>query len=110
MSNKLLSGHELAQGESILSKNSEYELRFQTDGNLVVYKVEDDAPQWATNTIDSDITKCIMQIDGNLVLYKTDGTAVWASDTFGVTGAYLILLDDGQLEIRKVVWTNTTES
>jgi outer membrane protein assembly factor BamB len=40
-----------------------------------------------------------MQDDGNLVLYSAGGDAVWASNTVGNDGAYLVLQDDGNLVI-----------
>jgi outer membrane protein assembly factor BamB len=40
-----------------------------------------------------------MQDDGNLVLYSPGGDAVWAANTFGNDGAYLVLQDDGNLVI-----------
>lgn len=37
--------------------------------------------------------------DGNLVLNSPDGSPVWASDTNGSEGAYLIVQDDANVVI-----------
>jgi hypothetical protein len=40
-----------------------------------------------------------MQTDGNLVVYDLRGNALWASNTNGHPGAYLIVQNDGNLVI-----------
>lgn len=56
-------------------------LRFQPDGNLVVYSSSNHA-LWASNTCcNSAITGFAVQGDGNLVLYTSSGGVAWASGT-----------------------------
>lgn len=39
-----------------------------------------------------------MQHDGNFVIYDNrDGSAIWATGTFGTSGRKLIMQDDGNL-------------
>jgi len=40
-----------------------------------------------------------MQSDGNLVEYNSSGTALWASDTSGQPGNYLLMQSDGNLVV-----------
>ena len=81
-----------------------YFLKFQNDGNLVVYKVVPnehisiitpsetiDKPIWST---DSFLKKCSdlfigrvkMQNDGNFVIYDRDGSWLWSSDSTKIKG------------------------
>lgn len=65
-----LSGNSLLKrNESIFSKNGAFELLFQEDGNLVLYRYRDRFPLWSTNTANSGAVQAVMQRDGNLVLY-----------------------------------------
>jgi hypothetical protein len=54
-------------------------------------------------------TKLIMQQDGNLVVYDENGTARWASGTFG-TGLWAVFQETGNIVIydreSKPVWTS----
>jgi hypothetical protein len=65
------------------------ELQLRADGNLVMRSGS--TTMWQSNTAGSGGTVLVMQYDGNLVLYRPDGTAVWASQTWGQPGAYLLL-------------------
>jgi hypothetical protein len=56
-------------------------LRFQPDGNLVVYSSSNVA-LWASSTCcNSAITGFAVQGDGNLVLYTSSGGVAWTSNT-----------------------------
>ena len=56
-------------------------IRYQDDGNVVVYKraQPEDTPVWHTDTAKTYPSKLVVQDDGNLVLYKNE--QVWASNT-----------------------------
>jgi hypothetical protein len=54
--------------------------RFQTDGNLVVYR-SDGYPLWHSVTYMYPGAKLYLQDDGNLVIYDTAGVARWSSGT-----------------------------
>ncbi len=55
---------------------------YQNDYNLVVYN-KDNAPLWASNTVNKNSNRLIMQNDGNLVMYTATGAFVWATGTNG---------------------------
>jgi len=45
-----------------------------------------------------------LQGDGNLVIYTFGGQAIWASNTAGHDGAFLVVQSDGNVVI---YWPNT---
>jgi hypothetical protein len=116
------SGH-LTQGDVLFSATRAFKLIFQTDGNLVLYAIDDatlpaDITQgsyskviWATGTNGTGATACVMQTDGNLVLYTAEDRPVWAAGTNGHPGAFLRCQDDGNLVIYvggTAVWASNT--
>jgi hypothetical protein len=106
--------NQLKHGDILFSATRAFQLTFQTDGNLVLYGLDDTSlsgalvpppPQlipsatytkviWASGTI---ATSCSMQTDGNLVLYDQYGGPIWSSATNGNPGAFLRCQDDGNL-------------
>ncbi len=100
MANTLNSGQKLISNnhEKLVSNNGFYELRMQTDGNLVLYR--NNHPIWATDTHGQDVESCTMQGDGNLVLrLEVSDRPIWASNTHGNPGSSLIVQDDGNVVI-----------
>lgn len=89
----------LSTGSAFLSASSCFNLRIQTDGNVVIYSRTNEV-LWASNTLRKAITRFCMQSDGNLVLYN-NLTPVWSSGTLNNPGAYAILQNDGSLAIYK---------
>ena len=98
MANALGGDEQLTAGESRTSDNGRYRLAMQADGNLVLYRTDDNAPLWASQTAGRGGTRAVLQGDGNLVIYG-DGDAVWASQTAGHPGATLTVQDDGNVVI-----------
>src|SRR5262249_34546911 len=68
-------------GTLTLLQSDEAALKWQSDGNLVLY-TNQGAALWATNTNGSGNT-LTLQGDGNLVIYSSAGKALWASGTNG---------------------------
>jgi hypothetical protein len=84
----------------VFSPNGQFELKYQNDGNLVLY--EGASARWAINCWPNCIdiggaNNAKMQYDGNFVVYNASGIPVWASGTDGNPGAYLAVHDDGRL-------------
>lgn len=100
-------------GSSVESKNGKYQVYFQEDGNLVVYRLTDRPKKtlWASNTVISDVGKFSFQDDGNLVIYNRNDKAVWATGTNG-RGDYMLLQNDGNLVIYNqagvAIWASNT--
>ena len=88
----------LTAGQTLRSPTGAFRLTLQSDGNLVEYDAANTVV-WATGT--SSGSRLIMQGDGNLVLYDNADHALWASNTSGRPGAYLTLLDTGQLLVEQ---------
>jgi hypothetical protein len=91
----------LTYGTTVPSSNFRAKLKFQVDGNLVVYD-ERNLARWASHTVGLGHYTAFQQ-DGNLVVYNVgrDGSqrAVWASNTCCRWGSYLSVQDDGNVVV-----------
>ena len=96
-SNELRAIETLIPQQSIFSNDGRFELRFQTDGNIVLYFGA--TVLWSSGTANGEGMVLGMQGDGNLVLYSPDLTSLWASGTSGYAGAFLRVQDDGNVVI-----------
>lgn len=92
----LASGEELKPGERLLSKSRAYEAKFQTDGNMVVYRIVDGQAMAAAGTHNRSATRATLQEDGNFVIYNGD-TPLGATDTNGAGKCRLVMQNDGNL-------------
>ena len=94
----VLQGDEaLYADDEIYSPNSAFHLKYQQDGNLVLYDSWSN-PIWASDTF-STAGRAIMQADGNLVVYDNMDAPLWDTETDGNSGAFLALRDDGQMVV-----------
>lgn len=97
-----------------VSVDGRFRLRYQGDGNLVLYGP--DGAMWDTATYGTMASATWMQGDGNLVVYKYDPSVgadvrAWDSNTSGFPGAYLVVQSDGNLVIyngRYPIWSSNT--
>jgi len=62
------------------TKGSHYKVRFQGDGNLVIYHENGNAI-WATGTNPQGNT-LELQEDGDLIIYSHTGSALWSTQTY----------------------------
>jgi hypothetical protein len=90
-----LQNRAMTPGQSLKSKNGLYRFAFQTDGNLVVYNLQNKA-LWNSGTYTKPAVNLEMQPGGNLVLYDAARNPLWATWT-SVPNSYLILQNDGNL-------------
>lgn len=107
----LTADQSIGVNSQLISNNGKYQLILQGDGNLVLYRLADHHPLWATATNGKIAVSAIMQGDGNFVLYDALHKPLWASGTNGKNGTYLIMQDDGNLVIyqnAKAVWASST--
>ncbi|MDI1450403.1 matrixin family metalloprotease [Polyangium sp. 6x1] len=108
----LSSGQGLGAEQSVWSCDGRFQLKYQGDGNLVLYQGGN--PLWASGTNGDGGDRVIMQEDGNLVIYKSDGHPVWASGTAGTSNRYanLAVQNDGNVVIYRsgggVAWASNT--
>ena len=90
----LPNGNYLDPGGHLTSQNGQYRLIYQTDGNLVLYRMSDNHPLWASDTCGQPAGQCLMKSDGDLIILKPDNCQVWDSCT-NVPGSYLEVQDKG---------------
>jgi hypothetical protein len=115
LGDRLTRGRVLGQGDSITSRNGNYKLVYQSDGNLVIY-----CPLraiWASNTETNRVggfgpDDAELQYDGNFVVYGMihhlsftgpswdERKPLWATGTHA--GDTLIMQDDGNLVLYSV--------
>ena len=82
-------------------------LTLQLDGNLVLYKVENNVALWSTGTQGKHARELDMQADGNLVLYNYQIETLWDSQSSGRNAnARLVVQDDGNLVVYGDAFTN----
>ncbi len=88
--------------QSLTSPSGSCTLVYQDDGNLVLYRYDQDRAVWASKTRGTSVGELVLQADGNLVLYNRDGRAVWATNTNGRPAARLSVRDDGTVVLEAV--------
>ncbi len=91
-------GQTLFPGQKRTSGDGRFELAFQEDGNLVLYRMSDGVALWATHTY-APGGEAAMQGDGNFVVYDATGVPRWASGTANYPGAALFVQNDGNVVI-----------
>jgi RNA polymerase sigma factor (sigma-70 family) len=140
ISRDLKAGAQLNRGDSLFSPLCGFRLHMRSDGNLVLYAIDDTrmpddvqsvlnhSPEalrsyhnsiWSTGTSIPQVgvgsgSYCEMKTDGNFVIYDDDLRPCFYTGTAGNPGAFLRLQDDGNLVLYsaelKVLWTTHTEA
>jgi hypothetical protein len=87
----------IGESDILTSCDGRYKLKFQNDGNLVIYK--NNSPVWASQTTGKGVQKLMFQTDGNLVMYNRENKPIWASNSWGKSAHRLIMQNDGNLVI-----------
>ncbi|SMC17106.1 D-mannose binding lectin [Andreprevotia lacus DSM 23236] len=106
----LLTNQFLAKEDYLLSQDQRHQLILQDDGNLVLYRLTDHRPIWASGTNGKAVSKAIMQQDGNFVIYGYPD-ALWSSRTNGKPNSTLIVQNDGNVVVYEPsvpVWATNT--
>jgi pimeloyl-ACP methyl ester carboxylesterase len=94
----LVAGQQLLPDRELTSRDGSHVLRYQSDGNLVIYQ-RGGSSLWSSQTSGHSAGRLEMHGDGNLVIYNASGAPVWSSDTWRFPGAYASILDSGHLVI-----------
>ncbi|MDI1435954.1 matrixin family metalloprotease [Polyangium sorediatum] len=108
----LNAGQGLSAEQSVWSCDGRFQLKYQSDGNLVLYMGS--SPLWATGTNGAGGDRVLMQEDGNLVIYNASGHPVWATNTPGTSNRYanLAVQNDGNVVLYRtgggVAWASNT--
>ena len=108
----MLGGDRLYPNDFLISQNGLWKLKYQTDGNLVLYNADESKDYWASNTSGQAAGYLTLQDDGNLVIYSNMGVAYWATNTAGNPGATFFIQDDRNLILAAangdILWTPNT--
>jgi hypothetical protein len=116
---RLRANEELAPEQWLQSGNGRYKLRYQADGNLVLYRVdEDNRVVWKTDTVGRSAGRVLLADDGALRVRDAAGEDIWNSlDRHGQVAMRgevhtLTLHDDGNLVVRSgggtILWSSNT--
>ena len=75
----------------------------QDDGDVVIYRAQDGAAVWRTDTVlEDELTglysnRLVLQDSGNLVVFAPTGAQLWSSGTQGRDVERAVLTDEGRL-------------
>jgi hypothetical protein len=112
VSSSLNPGEQLGVNGLIKADNGKTHLIMQGDGNLVLYRDDNGAALWSSQTDGKQVTHAVMQDDGNFVAYGDNGDAYWATGTDNHPGSYVALQDDGNLVVysqnNTALWASAT--
>lgn len=96
--NTLFPDDQLTPGRKLSSLNGQWELVYQTDGNLVLY--QQGYLRWQSNTSGQDAGTAVMRGDCCLCLYDPEGVAYWTATPDAPNSAGRLVLDDwGNLQV-----------
>ena len=103
----------LPSESKLISPNKKYMLTMQDDGNLVLYKLDDNGSiadaLWNSNTEGNPGSYLVFQYDSNIVIYSPDNVPLWESDTNTFGGVSARIQDDGNFEMYnkydQLLWT-----
>jgi hypothetical protein len=87
----------IASGGCLQSPNHQYQLRMQTDGNLVLYYQSQNAPLWNTNTATSPGAQFRLWSNGTMAVQAPGNVYPW-SIAQAAPSAVLALQDNGNLQ------------
>lgn len=91
----LTAGQRLYANQEVRSANGAVVLRYQPDGNLVLYG-SGGSVLWTSDTSGTSAGRAEMQTDGNFVIYDAGNVPIWATDSYA-PGGYLTVRDEGFL-------------
>jgi len=104
LTDRLLSECKLKQKKYIVSRNKEYYLTMQEDGNLVIYNSREFVASnavWASGTNGQGEAPFTFRVqdDGNAVVYDKENNPTWATGTHGQgQGPYCVVVsNEGKL-------------
>jgi hypothetical protein len=70
------------------NNTDQYFLKYQADGNFVLYNLWTNRAVWASNTANRGAGQLVFQTDGNVVIYDTSGRPLWAMRVAPRAGTY----------------------
>jgi hypothetical protein len=94
----LLAKQELTVGQSLVSRNGQYQVLMQADGNLVVYGPGRKA-LWHIGVFNRGGNRLRLQADGNAVVYQFNWLVNFDARTWGHANVRMVMQDDGNLVV-----------
>ncbi|GAA5524053.1 hypothetical protein Maes01_00605 [Microbulbifer aestuariivivens] len=91
----LLPDKQLTSNQYLVSRNGDYRITLQRDGNFVLRDWSTRKALWASSTHNTAATRIRLQSDGNLVLRNASGQAVWSSKTHNQAVTMAVIENDG---------------
>lgn len=110
--NTLKPGEMLEVGDCLVSNNRKFKLILQKDGNLILFKGQNEI-EWSSNTLTDSASSLKMGEDGNLMLNKKNLTSYWSTNNSPARGAELILNDEGIIAITvkdSIFWSSESKN
>ena len=111
----MLAGDRLYPNDYLISQNGLWKLKYQTDGNLVLYNAAETQAYWETFTWNTGQAAgyLTLQTDGNLLMVgNPDIGAYWATNTYVHPDATFFIQDDRNLILAdangNLLWTPNT--
>ncbi|WP_326559750.1 GDSL-type esterase/lipase family protein [Micromonospora sp. NBC_01796] len=106
---RLLPGQGLTTGQTLASCDGQFQLRLQSDGNLVLY--QGTAVLWSTGTAGRAVAQAALRSDGDLTLTGSTGETIWRTATAGQSDTVFYVQGDGNLVIYSAgrpIWSSGT--
>ncbi|MCU0693943.1 MAG: hypothetical protein MUF54_21345 [Polyangiaceae bacterium] len=107
-SSDLLPGGQLAMNQYLQSSNGSHRFYMQDDGNLVLVRMSDKKPLWASGTNGKSVSYFRFRTGGDLVLRTASGSTIWSSNTDGSRATKLHLHSDGRVVLYRdssAIWS-----
>ncbi len=92
--NMVKSGGFLLTGCSIKSTNKKFELRYQFDGDLVIYHLKTGEKKWNWNTRCESPYLCLLKDDGNFLAYDTNYNEIKSTNKTSKKGECRLIMED----------------
>ena len=110
---RMLPGDFLYPNDFLISQNGLWKLKYQTNGNLVLYDANESQAYWETGTWNTGQAPgyVTLQTDGNLLMVGSpDIGAIWATNTYPHPDATFRIQDDRNLILAddQLLWTPNT--
>ena len=93
----------ISQCQGLLSPHGNASAVMQSDGNFVIYSLNNGTVLWTSNTASppsSSVSNLLSyQVDGNVVIYSRSSAVLWSLESNDYSSQKLVLTDEGNLQL-----------